>query len=70
MPRFVSHLEVKIPFPNRITLVLAAIASLLAGIAIAINYFRGGEIRFSHLLFALGLLAFVVWFSGRREREE
>ena len=46
---------------------LASIAFVLIAAAIAINYFAGGKIRYVHVLFALGLLAYVVWFSGRRD---
>lgn len=60
----------KRPLPNKTALILASVAFVLIVIAIAINYFRGGEIRFVHILFALGLLAFVVWFSGRRDEDE
>ncbi len=42
---------------------MVALVLMCAGIAL--NYFRGGEIRYTHVLFALGLLAYVVWFSGR-----
>ena len=58
-------LDVKSSFPNRTALLLAVVAFALIAAAIVLNYFRGGEIRFAHVLFALGLLAFVVWFSGR-----
>ena len=51
--------------PGRTTLILASIGAVLTTIAIAINYFRGGRVEFSHCLLALGLIAFVVWFSGR-----
>lgn len=62
--------SVKLFPPGRLPLVLAivALALLLAGIAL--NYFGGGAIRFSHLAFALGLLAFIVWFSGRNDSAE
>ena len=62
--------NVKRPLPNRTALILASIAFVLIAAAIALNYFRGGEIQFAHVLFALGLLAFVVWFSGRPKPEE
>ena len=62
--------SVKTPFPNRTTLILAGIAFVLISAAIAINYFRGGNVEFVHVLFALGLLGFVVWFSGRRDPAE
>ncbi|HMJ05526.1 MAG TPA: hypothetical protein VK474_04655 [Chthoniobacterales bacterium] len=62
--------DVKSTFPNRTAFVLAGVAFVLLAAAIALNYFRGGEIRYAHIFFALGLLAFVVWFSGRRERVE
>ena len=55
--------------PNRTALILAAIAFLLVVAAIVINYLRGGDVQFIHLVFALGLLAFVVWFSGRHGDE-
>jgi lipopolysaccharide export LptBFGC system permease protein LptF len=61
--------DVKNAFPNRTALILAAIAFVLVAAAIVINYFRGGEVQFVHLVFALGLLAFVVWFSGRDGEE-
>jgi hypothetical protein len=57
---------VKSAFPNRTALILASIAFVLVVVAIGINYFQGREVQFVHVLFALGLLAFVVWFSGRR----
>ena len=60
--------DVKKHFPNRIALVLAIIAFVLIAGAIGLNYCRGGEIAYAHVLFALGLLAFVVWFSGRLKR--
>jgi hypothetical protein len=56
--------------PNRIALILAGIAFALITGGVVLNYFRGGEIDFAQVLFALGLLAFVVWFSGRQERVE
>ena len=52
---------------TKASLILASIAFVLVSVAIAINYFAGGEIRYVHVLFALGLLAYVVWFSGRRD---
>jgi len=52
--------------PNRTALILAAIASALMILAIAIKYYRGGGVDYFHILLALGFLAFVVWFSGRR----
>lgn len=55
--------------PGKVTLILAGIACVLTLIGIAINYFGAGRIDFSHCLLALGLLAFVVWFSGRREND-
>ncbi|MGI8820525.1 MAG: hypothetical protein ACR2ID_06640 [Chthoniobacterales bacterium] len=57
--------HVKNLFPNRTALILSVIALVMISVGIALIYFRGGEIRFAHLLFALGLLAYVVWFSGR-----
>lgn len=56
--------------PGRTTLILAGVSCALTVVAIAINYFRAGRIEFAHCLLALGLLAFVVWFSGRRDPEE
>lgn len=56
--------------PGRLTIVLASIALVLLLAGIALNYFGGGVIRFSHLAFALGLLAFIVWFSGRDDTSE
>ncbi len=56
--------------PNKTALVLASIACALVLLGIALNYFLNGEVRYVHVLFALGLLAYVVWFSGRREPEE
>jgi len=53
--------------PSRTALILAAIASALMLLAIGINYFRGGGINYFHVLLALGLVAFVVWFSGRSD---
>ena len=51
--------------PGRTTLVLAGVACVFAVVGIALNYFGGGRVLFSHCLLALGLLAFIVWFSGR-----
>ena len=56
--------------PGRTTLILAAVACALTFVGIAINYFGRGQIEFYHCLLALGLLAFVVWFSGRRDDDE
>ena len=56
--------------PGRTILILASIACALAVLGITINYFRGGRVEFSHCLLALGLLAFVVWFSGRRDNND
>ena len=66
----VTPSSVKIFPPGRLPLVLAAIALVLLLGGIALNYFAGGTIRFSHLAFALGLLAFIVWFSGRNDSAE
>jgi hypothetical protein len=52
------------------TLILAGIACAMTVLGIALNYFARGQIEFYHCLLALGLLAFVVWFSGRREYDE
>ena len=62
--------DVKSFTPGRTALILAGIACALTVLAIAINYYRGGHVEFSHCLLALGLLAFVVWFSGRRAPED
>lgn len=51
-------------------LILAGVACVLAFIGIALNYFVQRRIEFSHCLLALGLLAFVVWFSGRQDDDE
>ena len=59
--------SVKSIFSIRTRLILASVAFVLISVAIALNYFAGGEIKYVHLLFALGLLAYVVWFSGRRD---
>jgi hypothetical protein len=59
--------DVKSIRSTKVSLILASIAFVLVSIAIAINYFAGGEIKYVHVLFALGLLAYVVWFSGRRD---
>ena len=56
--------------PGKATLILAGVACALAVLGIAINYFGNGRIEFAHCVLALGLLAFVVWFSGRRDDEE
>ncbi len=64
------EVNVKSFVPNRTTLVLAGIACVLISAAIVVNFFRGGDIRFAHVLLAFGLLAYVVWFSGRREPDE
>ena len=62
--------NVKSIVPNRTVLILAGVAFVLVSIAILVNYFQGGDVQFAHVLLALGLLAYVVWFSGRREPEE
>ena len=56
--------------PGRTTLILAGIACAMTVAGIALNYFARGRIEFFHCLLALGLLAFVVWFSGRREDDD
>lgn len=56
--------------PGKATLILGAVACALAFLGIAINYFGNGRIEFAHCVLALGLLAFVVWFSGRSYDEE
>lgn len=56
--------------PGKLTLILASIACTLTVLGIALNYFARGRIEFYHCVLALGLLAFVVWFSGRRESDE
>lgn len=56
--------------PNKTVLVLASIACALVLIGIALNYFLNGEVHYVHVLLGLGLLAYVVWFSGRREPGE
>jgi uncharacterized membrane protein YfcA len=65
-----GDLDVKSAFSSRIGLILASIAFVLISIGIALNYFVRGEIQFVHVLFALGLLGYVVWFSGRRDTDE
>ena len=62
--------SVKSYIPGRTTLILASVGAVLATAGIAINYFRGGRVEFSHCLLALGLVAFVVWFSGRSRDDE
>ena len=56
--------------PGRTALILASIACAMTVVGIALNYFARGRIEFSHCLLALGLLAFVVWFSGRSEYDD
>jgi hypothetical protein len=56
--------------PGKATLILSGVACVLAFLGIAINYFGAGRIEFAHCVLALGLLAFVVWFSGRPPDEE
>jgi hypothetical protein len=51
-------------------LILGGVGCALAFLGIAINYFGNGRIEFAHCVLALGLLAFVVWFSGRGQDEE
>jgi len=51
-------------------LILGGVSCVLAFVGIAINYFGNGRIEFAHCVLALGLLAFVVWFSGRMAKEE
>lgn len=52
--------------PGRSMLILAGVACALAVAGVALNYFGNGRVEFSHCVLALGLLAFVVWFSGRK----
>ena len=56
--------------PGKATLILGGVGCALAFLGIAINYFGNGRIEFAHCVLALGLLAFVVWFSGRADEEE
>ncbi|HSH39068.1 MAG TPA: hypothetical protein VK993_09805 [Chthoniobacterales bacterium] len=56
--------------PGRLPLILASIACALTVLGIALNYFARGRVEFYHCLLALGLLAFVVWFSGRRDDDD
>ena len=56
--------------PGKVTLILAGIACALTVLGIALNYFARGQVEFAHCVLALGLLAFVVWFSGRRDYDE
>jgi hypothetical protein len=56
--------------PGRTTLILAGISCVLTVLGIIINYFERGRIEFIHCFLALALLAFVVWFSGRKHPEE
>ncbi len=56
--------------PGKLTLILASIACALTVLGITLNYFARGRVEFSHCVLALGLLAFVVWFSGRQEYDE
>ena len=56
--------------PGKTTLILAAISCALTVLGIVINYLRVGRIEFAHCVLALGLLAFVVWFSGRKPDEQ
>ena len=56
--------------PGKTALILAGIACALTVIGIAINYFWAGRIEFAHCMLALGLLAFVVWFSGRKQYDD
>ena len=62
-----AECDVKDILSTKLSLILAGVAFVMITAAIAINYFAGGEIRYVHVLFALGLLAYVVWFSGRRD---
>ena len=55
--------------PGKATLILGSVACALGGGGIAINYFGQGRVEFAHCVLALGLLAFVVWFSGRRDED-
>ena len=56
--------------PGKATLIVGGVGCALAFLGIAINYFGNGRIEFAHCVLALGLLAFVVWFSGRGQDEE
>ena len=56
--------------PGKVTLILAGIACAFTVLGIALNFFARGRIEFYHCVLALGLLAFVVWFSGRRQYDE
>ncbi len=56
--------------PSKAALILAAIAFALMVFGIALNYFAGGSVRYWQIAFALCLLAFLVWFSRPRPRDE
>jgi hypothetical protein len=60
-----SSSNVKSYRPPKAALILAMIALALMIAGIALNHFGGGHVRYSHYLFALTLLAFIVWFWGR-----
>lgn len=61
--------DVRSYIPGRTTLILAGIACVLTVLGIALNYFVAGRVEFAHCVLALGLLAFVVWFSGRKHED-
>lgn len=50
--------------PSKAALLLTAVAFVLMLVGIVLNYFGGGTIHYWQVLFALSLLAFLVWFSG------
>ena len=52
---------------GRLALILGAIAFLLTLISITIQYSRGRGFDYFHLIFALGLLAFLISIAGRKE---
>ena len=52
---------------SKLALVLGGVAFLLAVISLAIQYSRGRGIDYFHLIFALGLLAFLISIAGRKE---
>ena len=52
---------------GKLALLLGAVAFLLALISIAIQYSRGRGFDYFHLIFALGLLAFLISIAGRKQ---
>ena len=52
---------------GKVALTLGTVAFVLALISMAIQYSHGRGVDYFHLIFALGLLAFLISIAGRKE---